>query len=496
MSFISTLVVDDIAIERRGLRSLIEHMNLGIHVETAENGVDALEIIRNGFVPDIIVADIRMPLMDGLELSRRVLEERPETKIIIVSAYDQFSYAQSALRIGVMDYILKPIDIISFEKVFRRAYDEVIRQRSERIDRFQSWILQHILMPARRSGEERDLPWQGILLPGAVFCRSGEVSTLISRSGIFPDENLFRFQVDDSDSFLILHDIPAELRSPADAARSFDQLARFIAAESGEPCVILLGDFIEGVQQLSREITGLDVFLERIVNISESGVILIHDPLFSDSPEETVDSSLHSLSTSVLSAMDAADAEDTCETLRRFAFTLRGMPDSHLRRMRRCSANLAELVLACFPYPDKPDFAPSDLYDCKSMNELADGILRCREALMQSRPGADDPEGSIVSQIDQYIETHYAEDISLQSIADRLHYSMGYVSSLYREATGSSIVKTVTRRRIEEAGRLLKHTTLTSAEISQKVGFSSPSYFGQVFRAATGETPNEYREHA
>ena len=91
MSFISTLVVDDIAIERRGLRSLIEHINLGIHVETAENGVDALEIIRNGFIPDIIVADIRMPLMDGLEFSRRVLEERPETKIIIVSAYDQFS---------------------------------------------------------------------------------------------------------------------------------------------------------------------------------------------------------------------------------------------------------------------------------------------------------------------------------------------------------------------------------------------------------------------
>lgn len=106
---IKIFLVEDEMIIRRGIKNSIEWEKEGYQfVGEASDGELALPmIIREK--PDIVMTDIKMPFMDGLELSRLIKKELPETKILILSGYDEFEYAKEAIRIGITDYLLKPI---------------------------------------------------------------------------------------------------------------------------------------------------------------------------------------------------------------------------------------------------------------------------------------------------------------------------------------------------------------------------------------------------
>lgn len=115
------LIVDDEILEREGLRDAIGWKDFGIErVECAENGQKALEMYP-GYTPDIIITDIRMPFMDGLELTKNIREMDPSAVVILLSAYSEFKYAQEAIRTGVFDYILKPVEIDLLQDIIQRA---------------------------------------------------------------------------------------------------------------------------------------------------------------------------------------------------------------------------------------------------------------------------------------------------------------------------------------------------------------------------------------
>ena len=141
------LLVDDDHNERDGLRFLIEREKYPLQIIEASNGKRALEIIRQEPI-DILLADIRMPYMDGLELSAIVHDEFPETKIIIFSAYGEFEYAKKAMEAKAVNYLLKPIDVQEFLKVISSTMakcreDRILaEQRKQRIqaDKTLRWI--------------------------------------------------------------------------------------------------------------------------------------------------------------------------------------------------------------------------------------------------------------------------------------------------------------------------------------------------------------------
>lgn len=130
------LIVDDEILEIEGLRNSIHWNDLGIElIGCAEDGQNALKMYYLDH-PDIIITDIRMPLMDGLELTRKIREDDPTTIIILLSAYDEFKYAQEAIRSGVFDYILKPIDIDPLQDIIKRA----IKVKTDRMEKLKETI--------------------------------------------------------------------------------------------------------------------------------------------------------------------------------------------------------------------------------------------------------------------------------------------------------------------------------------------------------------------
>lgn len=126
------LIADDEEIIRNGLKSLVEQSELDIRVAAlAADGRQALEMAQ-AYAPEIILMDINMPEMNGLEAVERIHAFHEDAKIIVISGYDSFEYAQRALHLGVFDYLLKPINFRTFHTVLQRAMDAYGRRMAER----------------------------------------------------------------------------------------------------------------------------------------------------------------------------------------------------------------------------------------------------------------------------------------------------------------------------------------------------------------------------
>ena len=120
----TVLIVDDEKLERNGVKFLLKREKEEFHVIEAVNGKDAVGILASNRV-DILLSDVKMPYMNGLELAGHVKENYPDIEIVIFSGYNDFSYAREALRYGVVDYVLKPVDPAEFHKTMGRVIGHI-----------------------------------------------------------------------------------------------------------------------------------------------------------------------------------------------------------------------------------------------------------------------------------------------------------------------------------------------------------------------------------
>ena len=120
---IKVMIADDEYLIRDGLKNAVDWASHDMEVvATAESGEEGVALARE-FRPDLVITDICMPFGDGLEMSRIILEERPDTTIIVLTCYEEFDYAKTALKLGAFDYILKPMDLDDFDSVLCRVQE-------------------------------------------------------------------------------------------------------------------------------------------------------------------------------------------------------------------------------------------------------------------------------------------------------------------------------------------------------------------------------------
>lgn len=140
------LIVDDEKLERNGIKFLLKKTETELEVFEASNGRDALELLKHQTV-EILLTDIKMPYVSGLELAEKVSSQYPEMKIVMFSGYSDFSYAQTAIRYGVSDYILKPVDPLEFQKTMKKLLEEIEREKAEEVQQIktQDYLYQFFL---------------------------------------------------------------------------------------------------------------------------------------------------------------------------------------------------------------------------------------------------------------------------------------------------------------------------------------------------------------
>ncbi len=508
------LLADDEEEIRTGISRKIDWSALGFAlVGEAGNGEEALELAEQ-LRPDVVLTDIKMPFLDGLELCRRLRVSLPGARLVVFSGFDDFEYARQAVSMGVSEYILKPINAPELTRVLETLRDQLDRQRLERRD-----------METLRRRYEESLPvlrelFYTRLLSGQI--RPEQVQDRAARYEIDLPQGLWTaalVHVDgdegERDELLLL------------SVQSF--LEKHFALAGCAARVVLYGDMAALLVHLDREdrLYPLLEELERLSRLSQrylgfrltagvgaagarsaldyrvlaggGRVIYIGDqePLSAAAPsfEEEDQRALSA-------AVKLGTPEQTEAVVRELMERLRQAGLS----LSKCDLFLLEVVTCLVRITRSGGLPVEEVFGegftgavsvsgFSSLEELGSWLgERCgrlRDLLGRRR---SDSAWQMVERAKDYIAGHYTdEQLSVEALCSHIHLSPTYFSTLFKREVGMSFTAYVTKVRMEEAARLLRETDEKTYRIAEATGFSDPNYFSYVFKRHFGLSPSKFR---
>lgn len=527
------LIADDEQLERQALRFIVEQKcpNIRIIGETGD-GKSAVQIATIE-KPDIVLMDIRMPEMNGLEAAKRIRAALPDTIIIMLTAFDEFSYAKQALTIGAVEYLLKPVrpeDITRTLHLTINKVNEIKRKQQEEVN-------------LRKSVEEAMPFIQMSFVHDLVSGNIKDVEHFQERSrflGMKVDPGVVLAV--DVDNFKQLTSSDSELEKQMIKQRIYKLICgvagdyALVTPFGSDNLIILLGflqiDDIESIQDYAKKTAGvIQECIAREMNIS----ITIGIGRYYSDPRDIHKSYLEALHAqrqrfylgdsqiihvddvpylptgpfnypfhnerAVLDKVRCGDRKQAKEALHELLngiFTSKVTIDT----VKACvlellivlsrsavegGANLEQLTLLNFNCINR-------LNECSNKTQVEawmfDSLDRFMDNMLENRSSMN---LRVINKACDYIVKNYHRNISLEEVAQTVHLSPFYFSRLFKQEKGYNFVDFLTKIRIEKAKKLLQNPDFTAVRIAAEVGYQDASYFSRVFRQAMGMTPNQYR---
>jgi two-component system, response regulator YesN len=521
---VAILVVDDEHLVRGGIRHLLGAQKEFHVIDEASNGREAVEKAA-ALQPAIILMDVKMPVMDGLEALEKVRASAPRSRTVILSGYSDFQYAQKALQLGASDYLLKPVDPTQLIAVLRRvkahlleerrqsAADTEVRQKlsyslSAFMEQFYTQLLRGDLTAEEVDEKIKVLglgTQEGAVLlvgldgtyrlntelsPEACLELARQVRKLAESSlqehGIRPAPVI---PLDDACA-AVIYPSAAEL-APVDFARALLGEARRL---TGRTISVAVGSF----QPLPRLRLSHEEARSRLKQrlLLGGDRVLSKDPAaggpgggYPDELEDRLGKALRfgdreQVKTVLVNLLtEVRRSRLPLEAWHQLIFDITELGYRNLRLLgfpaEQCS----------FPLAKSREIAsletPEDLHLW-----LQDNLGRIAGLIQEKSTG---PSLGVKKAL-SYIDDHFSESIRLTDVAALVCLSPNYLSQLFTRETGKSFLEHLSRRRIEEAKRLLVQSVLNVSEIAYKVGYDNPRHFSEVFRRLEELTPTQFRE--
>ncbi|MDQ0919099.1 response regulator [Paenibacillus sp. V4I5] len=492
------LIVDDEHIEREGIKLLIHKYKLPLSVMEAENGEEALDILASHPI-DILLTDIKMPFMDGLELCRRTREQFPELKIIIFSAYGEFEYAQRAIHYHIFAYLLKPIDVNDF----LREFTDVI----ELCQKDQEQEKEHLLLELINSGEQHAWLTQKLALSGIDFRQKHIQMILIDfTQPVFDAEHdelpdrvkevisapIEYVNLNEHQSLLfVLYDRNAWNGEEQQLLGS--KLKDSITGLYDDTVTLVVGRHVCSESELAQEFRLMESVLEYKFFFQESTVLYTDE----SQGKEDLSDTIPKLMETVYWHLDMKDDFGFRKGVELFFKTIDGSGQHSAIYIKYMCIELAKKMWETAGKSDNHAFKSvvEAIFGCKSLTELK-GQIQSVMALIGRETDVHSTEFSkkVIKDILKLIDDNYMSDISLKWIADKVFLTQTYLSYLFSKEVGQTLVKYITLVRMHKAEELLRKTNLTIADISHQVGFMNNSYFCKIFKQYHGQSPAKFRE--
>lgn len=519
------LIVDDEALVRRGIKKSVNWNELGIEmVAEAANGAEALEQVLED-VPDIILLDINMPKMNGLEFAAIVKRQYPEVKIVIITGYDHFEYARDAIRAGVDDYILKPITKENVASIIANMLERIEEERKQRqiapVDerKIKAELINGLLRSSQRA--QMDVP-RLCALTGwdenrHVFCVM--MRDYISNSGIWNEEG-----EKDLAQFAIIN-IANELLESQTMGIAFEtyknEMAMILSCSKKEMTEVLeqiqsdLFYFIEMPVDFAVSASGSIYELQKLA--AQARMALAHAFVLSGQDiiyyEEITRHKMagpnypEELAEKILDRMFYGDMQEKLELMDEFFDKLVSqIPDADecrnmLLRLLVKFANILESVTVRLD-GTREQAAMFD-FDPFTQVEEFDNMAEAREWMKQLYSdtygyvnGFKTRSKQLYMKIKSYIEEHYGDsELNLKKCSEELYLSSNYISMILKKETGKTFVDFLNQYRIDRAAELLSQPDNKVYEVSFKVGFMHPTYFSSVFKKIMGVSPKQFKEN-
>ena len=522
MELYRVLLVDDEEDIREGISRKMDWLGLGFSlVGEAANGQDALELAES-LRPDVILTDIKMPFMDGLELCRILTDRLPAARFVVFSGFDAFEYAKQAIQMNVVEYILKPINADELSAVLRRLKDQLDRERAERrnVELLRSRYMENLpvlrelfyanLLDGRiEPGTEReraarlDIDLQGeewaVGLAYIGSDRRDALSTLSVQKLLEESLTADRCKLSLYNDWVAVIVSLTESFTIYDLIRVLDRVCTLAASYLSLTLTVGVGAPCKELSGMARSAAEARTALEYRSMVGRGQVIYIGDLepdggqvlTFEEADERTLTAAVR-----LGSEQEVRDAAAALAGKIREANPSAGQYNlflmelvTHLMKMtRRSGVGVEEVFGTGFSLPIQDSALPS-------LEELedwcAERYLRLRTLIRRRQT---DSAGQTVETAKEYIRQHYAEsDLSVEKLCAYLHLSSTYFSTLFKRETGTSFTAYVTTVRMEAAAEAIRGTEEKTYLIAQRCGYEDPNYFSYVFKRHFGVTPTKYR---
>lgn len=512
-------IVDDEEIVRKGIRELLENADGQYTIcGEAPDGELALPMIQE-LKPDILLTDIRMPFIDGLELCEIIRKKMPWVHILILSGHDEFEYARKAVSLGIDEYILKPVTLPQLLGSLGKTVQKIEEERAAYfsahagglpsqdrlilVEHFLNSLLDTSMSAADAYPRAEQLGLSLSARKYAVCCMQFQESDVPRQQLRVLLGSLLEQRTDilwsaRGERFVLL--IKAqEAEAALEAAYETAQIVRHeterllqTACSVGIGTVVSrIGELPESYRQAKRSLSALPGGSILSAADLDSGFI----PRFDFSAAIPLAERLRHVS-----------AEDLDNLLENHFGTVRDTDQSSLLYRYYLLADLVVSSMRLLRGLDAELPAPlRDAGDNAHLMEAVatyEGTLALARSLLEAFIEARDRKqgvryGQELRRAKEYIREHYGDNaLSLNTVAAEVGFSPNHFSTVFSQQMGQTFVEYLTRLRVEESKRLLRETDTRLADIAYAIGYSEPHYFSYIFKKYAGMSPSTYRKQA
>lgn len=538
MNEIKVFLVEDEMVIRRGIKNSIDWEKEGyIFCGEASDGELAYPMIIKE-KPDILITDIRMPFMDGLELCKLVKKELPNIKILILSGYDEFDYAKEAIRLGVTEYLLKPIssgkllealngvsESIRREKEDKdlvRKYMEEMRENTEHEKQkfFEQMIAGNLSMAdALETGKKYEMNLSAGMYNLLLFRftlgkenrKSGEllgeaeyaIEKLTERL-----EYVFEFHRGvEGWAFLLMADNEEQMservkelsKDLEEIMKNYSTIAYF--GGIGQP-VARLRELEESFREAERALAArFTMELNRIISVEDIRMAQNVDTL--DDIEITSFGEIEKTRTMLEKFLNNGAEDEIDEFVDVY---INELPEENLKSvlMRQYIIMDAYIVMMSFcekiegiegEMQAQSEELKNSMKTIQTLEEIKNYIRMLLKKIIGVRDTISGRRYSDIIEIakDQIRKTYMSDEISLNTIAAEVGMSPSYFSSIFSKEMGKTFVEYLTEIRMDRAKELLMCSSMKTSEIGYEVGYKDPHYFSYIFKKTQNCTPKEFR---
>lgn len=516
------ILCDDNEIILEGLRTQVDWQSLGIDLyATAANGNEAWSLIQE-HKPDILITDIRMPYIDGLELSKKARIANPNIIILIISAYDDFEYARSAIHLGALDYILKPINIASLNHLLETAVEQCKKQHHDQ-HTVAANIFKSLLMPTDDISNALDLLGRQNIRRDQYNCialvelntnsmqgLSEEIKYSVSRKfsnlgELIALDNCYQLEASDR-QYLFLLTSMSKLHLSLMRTELIKTIRQAFPADHNYIDVsIAIGNFHLGLENIWKSysdakeamklhfIKGInaDLLYEEIATYARQDKAKHH------APSHSLQLDAHISLIPALKSGDKGSVDRQLVLLRQWL--LEKGSDSYLymtvslgsfynnltKELEESGINIRELF-------DDPISEFSKLTSSGTLDNCIESLRISLYQICDYISKNQSKYGKIIAEALDFMQSNYQHSsLNIDVVANAIGLSTSYFSTIFRSETGTTFTDYLIRLRMEKAKALLESGNMKIYEISMQVGYDNAAYFSAAFKKYFGKSPSQ-----
>lgn len=524
---IAVLIIDDEYLERNLLKRCIDWNKLGMDIigeaSNAEEGFKLIDELR----PDIIFTDIKMPGIDGIKFSESILQQYPAIKIVILTGYNDFKYAQKSVRLGISDFLLKPIDenevlntasklkaVIETERKEKKEFEELKKQLYENLPYLKERFLNELI-----SGNFDDnlidekLEFFDISLDGGIYQVAALEITYVD--DVNEESRLIQ-------NFKVGNYVKNQLKNLKRIIVFTDSMNRIIILNNDEKldlykiCISLKNKITKdidctvniGVGNIKKEIGNIRVsYIEAIdalnyrIAVGNNNVIHYRDVHFAESKTELDTNHMFNELKFYLKSGLESDAMNIIKDV----FSNVDLKSENAVKLIRVTA--LNIISICFSVSLelKENFDDVYLSEIKSYDKIINietlpDMIEYISKIVKNTIKAVNKEqisniNNLIDNVKKFIEENISDsNLSLSYVAKHFYLNPSYLSRTFKKKTGINFIEYLTNKRMEKAINLIKEKNMKSFEIANAVGIQDPNYFSSCFKKYTGLNVSEYKK--